>query len=236
MHYTAAGRDEQDLSQVAVRYADPSTVRNHVEIALAVNTAFELPPHASDTRVVSWYEFPRRGTLFAMHPHMHLRGKSFRFEAVYPNGDAEILLDIPRFDFGWQYEYRLLEPKPMPEGTRICCLAHFDNSAANRLNPDPTAVVHWGDQTWDEMMIGYLHIAWPGESAPPEQVDARSTLHRVQSRPSSSLRSSPRSQADRQSVWVISHSWTIAGCVVCLALAALAVTFTGHALRPRATS
>jgi peroxiredoxin len=175
MHYTAVGKPQTDLSQMAVRYADPATVQRQVEIALAVNNAFELPPRSADTRVISWYEFQRPGLLFAMHPHMHLRGKSFRFEAVYPNGDAEVLLDIPNFDFGWQYEYRLAEPKQMPEGTRICCLAHFDNSAANRLNPDPQATVRWGDQTWDEMMIGYLHIAWPEASTPPGRVVSQPT-------------------------------------------------------------
>ncbi|MBX9791825.1 MAG: redoxin domain-containing protein [Pirellulales bacterium] len=161
MHYTAVGKAQKDRSQLAVRYAEPANVRQPVEIALAVNNTFTLPPHAPDTRVVAWYEFQRPALLFAMHPHMHLRGRSFRFEAVYPNGEAEVLLDIPRFEFGWQYEYRLAEPKYMPEGTRICCLAHFDNSEANPLNPAPNATVRWGDQTWDEMMIGYLHIAWP---------------------------------------------------------------------------
>lgn len=164
MHYTTVGKAQADLSRMAVRYADPESVRQEVEIALAVNNAFVLPPRAGNTRVVAWYEFTRPGLLFAMHPHMHLRGKSFRFEAVYPDGSAEVLLDIPRFDFGWQYEYRLAEPKQIPAGTRICCLAHFDNSPANLLNPDPSAAVHWGDQTWDEMMIGYLHVAWPAKS------------------------------------------------------------------------
>jgi hypothetical protein len=92
---------------------------------------------------------------------MHLRGRDFRFEALYPNGRTETLLEVPRFDFNWQYDYRLLEPKPMPRGTRICCTAHYDNSPANPVNPDPAAIVRWGDQTWQEMMIGYLHITRP---------------------------------------------------------------------------
>ncbi len=101
-------------------------------------------------------------------PHMHLRGKSFRYEACYPSGSSEILLDVPRYDFNWQTAYRLAQPKPLPAGTRVHCIAHFDNSEENLANPDPEKTVRWGDQTWDEMMIGYLDIAVP---LPPRRVD-----------------------------------------------------------------
>jgi len=94
-----------------------------------------------------------------MSPHMHLRGKSFLFEARYPNGQREILLDVPRFDFNWQFDYSLSQPKPMAKGTRVRCVAHFDNSEANLANPDPAATVRWGDQIWEEMMIGGMSIA-----------------------------------------------------------------------------
>jgi hypothetical protein len=100
-----------------------------------------------------------------MRAHMHLRGKSFQFRAVYPNGDSEILLDIPKFDFGWQPYYYLETPKLLPRGTRIDCTAVYDNSANNLLNPDPSAAVFWGPQTWDEMMIGWLDVAVPVNSA-----------------------------------------------------------------------
>jgi len=89
-------------------------------------------------------------------PHMHLRGKSFRYEAEQPDGTREVLLDIPRYDFNWQLRYRLAEPKLLPKGTKLECTAHFDNSAENLANPDPTQAVRWGDQTWEEMMIGYF--------------------------------------------------------------------------------
>jgi hypothetical protein len=89
-------------------------------------------------------------------PHMHLRGKSFEYRAVYPDGKTEILLSIPRYDFSWQTYYQLAEPKFLPAGTRIECTAHFDNSADNLNNPDPTKPVRWGDQTWEEMMIGWM--------------------------------------------------------------------------------
>ena len=87
---------------------------------------------------------------------MHLRGKSFTYTAHYPDGRHEILLSVPNYDFNWQSVYRLAEPKPLPKGTTIQCEAHFDNSAANPANPDPTQTVLWGEQTWDEMMIGFI--------------------------------------------------------------------------------
>jgi hypothetical protein len=89
-------------------------------------------------------------------PHMHVRGKDFLYTAIYPDGRSENLLSVPAYDFGWQSIYILIEPKAMPRGTRIDCLAHFDNSPANPFNPDPKAEVVWGDQTTDEMMIGYI--------------------------------------------------------------------------------
>jgi len=94
--------------------------------------------------------------MLAMFPHMHLRGKAFRYTALYPSGESEILLDVPHYDFAWQNHYELSEPKQMPAGTRLHCEAWYDNSENNLANPDPTVTVRWGDQTWEEMMIGYF--------------------------------------------------------------------------------
>ena len=94
-----------------------------------------------------------------MSPHLHLRGKSFRFEAVYPDGRRETLLYVPRYDFNWQLRYELEAPKRLPKGTRLLCTAHWDNSADNPANPDPTRDVGWGDQTGDEMLIGFFAYA-----------------------------------------------------------------------------
>ena len=99
---------------------------------------------------------------------MHLRGKSFTFEALYPDGSQEILLDVPHYDFNWQLTYRLAEPKRLPKGTTVRCTATFDNSADNLANPDPTATVTWGEQSWDEMMIGFFDV----KPAPPEGLPA----------------------------------------------------------------
>ncbi len=88
---------------------------------------------------------------------MHVRGKDFRYTAVYPDGRQEILLSVPQWDFNWQNTYRYATPKWLPKGARIDCVAHYDNSAENPANPDPTKTIRWGQQTWDEMMIGYVH-------------------------------------------------------------------------------
>ena len=94
-----------------------------------------------------------------MFPHMHLRGKSFRYEAVYPDGRVETLLDVPRYDFNWQHRYELAEPKRLPAGTTLRCIAHYDNSRDNPANPDPDATVRAGKQSWDEMFNGYYDVA-----------------------------------------------------------------------------
>jgi len=101
-------------------------------------------------------------------PHMHVRGKSFEFTVVYPDGRSEIVLNVPKYDFNWQLGYDLATPVHLPAGTRIDCVAHFDNSANNKYNPDPTKEVKWGDQTWEEMMIGFFTYTVPVSSLTAE--------------------------------------------------------------------
>ncbi len=108
------------------------------------------------TKVTSEHQFSEDTNLIWLAPHMHLRGSAFRYEAAYPDGKREILLDVPKYDFNWQIRYLLAEPKLMPAGTTMHCTAYFDNSADNLANPDPTETVRWGDQTWEEMMIGWF--------------------------------------------------------------------------------
>jgi hypothetical protein len=125
------------------------------------NGRFEIPPGDPNYRVDSAFTLYQNASLVAMRPHMHMRGKSFEFRAVYPSGDTEVLLRVPRYDFNWQPYYYLETPKPLPKGTRIECTAHFDNSANNPRNPDPTAAVRWGEQSWEEMMLGWFDVVVP---------------------------------------------------------------------------
>src|SRR5262249_50420414 len=117
------------------------------------------PPRVPDYRVESSDQIPENVWLLSLRPHMHMRGKAFRYEALYPDGRQEILLDVPRYDYNWQTTYQLVEPMVLPKGTTIRCTAHFDNSVLNPTNPNPDVVVAWGDQSFDEMMIGYLDLA-----------------------------------------------------------------------------
>ena len=92
---------------------------------------------------------------------MHVRGKAFRYELVTADGKTETLLDIPHYDFNWQLRYELKEPRVIPRGSTVKVTAVFDNSPGNKANPDPTKTVHWGQQTYDEMMIGYIEYFTP---------------------------------------------------------------------------
>ncbi|MFO0946242.1 MAG: redoxin domain-containing protein [Planctomycetota bacterium] len=156
MHYTPNGTEQQDLSEVGLVFADPKTVKKKVHGGAAINPLFRIPPGANNHRVESRYQFKEDMLLTNMTPHMHLRGKSFRFQVEYPDGKSEILLDVPRYDFNWQLRYELAEPKLMPAGTVLRCVAHFDNSEENLANPNPKETVRWGDQTFEEMMIGFF--------------------------------------------------------------------------------
>jgi hypothetical protein len=159
MHYTPNGSAQQDRSYCGFVFADPKTVKQEVQVASAVNYVFRIPPGEGDFQVNSRYVFREEKLLLTLMPHMHLRGKAFRYVATYPDGKQEVLLDVPRYDFGWQTNYRLAEPKRMPLGTLLDCSAHFDNSADNPSNPNPKVAVRFGDQTFEEMMIGFFETA-----------------------------------------------------------------------------
>ncbi len=177
LHYTPCGSPQEDLSYCGFVFADPKTVKQEVRTSSAVNFVFQIPPGDSDYHVAARYIFRDDTTLLTLMPHMHLRGKAFRYEAVYPDGTKEVLLNVPRYDFGWQTNYRLAEPKFMPRGTRLDCLAEFDNSSDNLNNPDPKVPVRFGDQTFEEMMIGFF------ESMPAhENVQDPSTVAKRPSR------------------------------------------------------
>jgi hypothetical protein len=130
-----------------------------MKVGAAFNFQFRIPAGADNHRVVATHKFDEETILYSLTPHMHLRGKSFLFEVTYPDGSQETLLDVPRYDFNWQNTYLMAEPKRMPEGTQLRCTAHFDNSDENLMNPNPKQPVMWGDQTWEEMMVGTFGMA-----------------------------------------------------------------------------
>jgi thiol-disulfide isomerase/thioredoxin len=163
VHYTPNGSPQVDQSCVGLVFADPKSVKKEVRTDMAVDNKFSIPPGDNNHRVDAEKTFEADTLILTLMPHTHLRGKAFKYEAIYPNGEREVVLDVPRYDFNWQNTYVLAEPKRLPAGTKLHCTAHYDNSTKNKSNPDPKATVRWGDQTWQEMMIGYF------ESTPAEQ-------------------------------------------------------------------
>ena len=161
VHYTPNGTATTDISSIGLKFANPDEVTHRVSTMKAFNEEFVIPAGDGNFRVSARFRFDRDAELLSFFPHMHLRGKSFKYTAVYPNAEQEVLLDVPAYDFNWQNAYLLTEPMAIPKATRIKCVAHFDNSEDNFANPDPTDYVRWGDQTWEEMMIGYFNVAVP---------------------------------------------------------------------------
>ena len=158
MHYTPNGAEQTDRSYIGLKFMHKDDVKKQLRGGAAINTKFEIPAGAANHLVNADYVSDRHELLLEMTPHMHLRGKSFRYEATYPDGTQEVLLDVPHYDFNWQLSYAPVTPKRLPRGTRIHCTAGFDNSTHNVVNPDPAASVRWGNQSWEEMMIGFLNV------------------------------------------------------------------------------
>jgi peroxiredoxin len=156
MHYTPNGTAAEDISRVGFKFVDKSKVKQIVATVEILNQRLKIPAGAENHEVKAIKRMPADILLLTLFPHMHLRGKAFRYIAKYPDGKSEILLDVPQYDFNWQNGYQLKTPKRLPKGTIVECIAHFDNSTKNIANPDPTKTVRWGDQTWEEMMIGYF--------------------------------------------------------------------------------
>ena len=155
IHYTPNGTATTDQSMLGMIFLDKRP-EHLVNVTGVAQPRLAIPPGADNHEVVATRPVPSDATIVAFFPHMHLRGKAFRYEAILPNGETQVLLDIPRYDFNWQLSYRLAEPITLPGGSTIKATAWFDNSTKNPANPDATRTVRWGPQTYDEMMIGYI--------------------------------------------------------------------------------
>jgi peroxiredoxin len=165
MHYTPNGSEQSDLSRVGLVFGDESEITHEVYSQIGLEQEFEIPPHAANYTVsASPRRLPDRGTLLAVAPHMHLRGKSFRLVSRQDNAEC-VLLDVPRYDFNWQHVYEFAEPLPLESVGKLEFFATFDNSESNPVNPDPTQHVTWGDQTWEEMAVAFFEIAVPRKNA-----------------------------------------------------------------------
>jgi hypothetical protein len=150
MHYTTNGAATTDRTKIGMVFANEASPRE-VRATHFFNGVFTLPAGAADVAVSTDLEFLQDATVWAVFPHTHLRGKKWDYKLVLPNGETRTILAVPRYDFNWQTYYMFKEPLQVPKGARIVSTAWYDNSAANKNNPDPKIDVTWGDQTWEEM-------------------------------------------------------------------------------------
>jgi peroxiredoxin len=159
VHYTPDGTERTDRSSVGMILAKAPPAHS-VDMNILANMLFRIPPRAPDYRGQLTFTFPRDAVVLSFMPHMHLRGTSARYELTYPDGRTETLLSVPDYDFGWQSGYRFDKPLPIPKGSKLSWIGHWDNSADNPRNPDPSKSVIWGLQTWDEMQNGWMEVVW----------------------------------------------------------------------------
>jgi hypothetical protein len=160
MHYTANGKETVDRSRVGIVFAKAPPKERVVNTFIA-NLGLTIPPGAPEHRVDARVTLQHDAVLQTLFPHMHARGKSFEYVIKLPDGETKTLLRVPRYDFNWQHTYALEEPMLLPKGTEITATAWYDNSPNNKSNPDPASTVYWGDQTWEEMLAGFVDLAIP---------------------------------------------------------------------------
>ena len=152
MHYTTNGTPTTDRTKLGLFLAKAAP-KVEMRMGTLVNGKLDIPAGAPDYSIAAEMTTTADVTLRQMLPHTHLRGKSWEYTATYPDGRTEVILAVPKYDFNWQTDYVFAEPLKLPKGTRIRAVATYDNSTANRSNPDPRVNVKWGDQTWEEMMF-----------------------------------------------------------------------------------
>jgi len=166
VHYSkVAGSTQKDRSMIGLVFAKEPPKRL-LQTSAVSNVFFKIPPGAENHKVTAVWTIPRELQIYALLPHMHLRGKAMEYRVVYPDGKSETLLNVPNYSFAWQTGYRLKVPKLIPKGSRIEVTGYFDNSAKNKFNPDPSKEVRYGEPTYDEMMMGFLdYSVEPGQFA-----------------------------------------------------------------------
>ena len=161
MHYTTTGVAAKDQTSIALWFSKAPVEKRVITKGVSTNPGtLVIPAGHPNFESKSSFVFDDDAYIHSFMPHMHVRGKDFEYKLVYPDGTSKVLLRIPKYDFNWQISYFVKEPILAPKGSRIECVAHHDNSAGNKFNPDPTVTVRWGDQTWEEMMIGWVDYTY----------------------------------------------------------------------------
>ena len=163
LHYTTNGKAAEDRSKVGLIFATEPP-RQRVYTLGAAKGDFVIPPGAANYRVEAAVTLKSDVEVVYLAPHMHVRGKAAEMSAVYPTGEREALLSVPRYDFNWQHNYKPASTKILPKGTKVEATLWFDNSVNNPSNPDATSEVRWGDQSWEEMALGVFVVAFDPKS------------------------------------------------------------------------
>ncbi|HLJ27102.1 MAG TPA: thiol-disulfide isomerase [Candidatus Angelobacter sp.] len=169
MHYTPNGTAQTDVTKVGLVLAKGTPKSRYLTIG-ATTFQFAIPANDPNYEVHSQVTFEQDAQLVWLQPHMHLRGKDFEYRLVYPTGETDTALKVPNYSFSWQLGYDEAKPLALPKGTRMECTAHFDNSINNPDNPNPNVVVKWGDQSWEEMMIGWFGVVVDASADPSKIV------------------------------------------------------------------
>ncbi|KAB2661030.1 MAG: alkyl hydroperoxide reductase, partial [Verrucomicrobia bacterium] len=158
MHYTPTSTPQTDRTELGL-YLSPTPPARELKTGAAYNLSFVIPPQSKSVPTSADKVFAKATTIYEMSPHMHFRGASMRFDAILPDHTVQTLLNVPNYDFAWQTMYRLAQPVTVPAGTTLRVSGTFDNSVWNPFNPDPARLVFFGEQTSDEMFIGYVNYA-----------------------------------------------------------------------------
>jgi hypothetical protein len=175
VHYTPNGKPTTDQTKLGLLFSK-SAPKERVLTLSASNGTFKIPPGDPDYEVKASFEVQKPVKLVALHPHMHARGKSFEYRLSFPDGKTQTILSVPVYNWHWQLWYNLADPIDLPPGTKIECTAHFDNSPNNPENPDPTKSVIWGQQSWDEMMVGFFNLRFDA-AMPAKEISSPGAVH-----------------------------------------------------------
>jgi peroxiredoxin/mono/diheme cytochrome c family protein len=178
IHYTPNGKAATDRSRVGL-YFHKKPPKHPLHMTVVGDLRFVIPPGAKEHTVTSKRQISRDMLVYDIMPHAHVRGKAAKLTVSYPDGRSEVLLNVPRYDFKWQTGYVLKEPITLPKGSTLVWDMTWDNSTQNPANPDPTKPVRWGDQTWEEMGLGFLRYRWLDESEKPKSASTGIESERV---------------------------------------------------------
>ncbi len=158
MHYTATGKPGRDRTRLGLVFAKEPP-KERVFTMLGVNTRISIPPGDPNYKAETIIPINRNMTMLTLFPHLHLRGRAFQFELIYPNGETETLLKVDNWSINWQLSYKLARPIELTPGMKIKATGWWDNSPNNPANPDPAKTVTWGEQSWEEMLVGFFDVA-----------------------------------------------------------------------------